>query len=126
MTELDRILGEAQDTRQLMRDAIRYSGEGVAHDIVSLRTRLTSLIVEMMAAIKTDSRLQADAEIAREFEARFFEMRQTQAQHHGKWRTTSIEQDPASHRRETEEMGRRHDEFYDWAKSTLSSLSPRR
>ena len=125
MAELDRILGEAQDTRQLMRDTIRTSGDRVARDIVSLRTRLTGLIAEMMDAIKADSRLQADPETAREFEARFFEMRQTQAQHHAKWRSPNIQQDPTSHRRETEEMGRKHDEFYDWAKNTLSSLPSR-
>ena len=126
MAELDRILGEAHDTRELMRDAIRTSGDRVARDIVGLRTRLTGLIGEMMDAMKADSRLQANPEIAREFEARFFEMRQTQAQHHARWRSANIAQDPAGHHHETEDMGRKHDEFYDWAKSRLSSLSSRR
>lgn len=122
MAELDRILNEADDTRRQMVNALRTSNGEVARDIVRLRTRLTALIGEMMSSTKGDSRLQATPEIAREFEARFFEMRRTQAQHHGKWRSANIDQDPANYRRETEAMGREHDDFYNWAKSTLAGL----
>jgi hypothetical protein len=94
----------------------------VARDVVQVRARLTKLIGDMMGSIKADSRLQARPDIASEFEARFFEMRQTQAQHHGKWRVANIDQDPDTYLSETVAVASRHDDFYDWARRTLSGL----
>jgi len=122
MAELDRILGEAQDTHRLMQEAVKTSGDRAVRDIVRLRTRFATLVAEMMGSIKADSRLQAKPEIAREFEAKFFEMRQALAQHQGKWRSANIDEDPAGYRRSTDELGRKQDDFYIWAKNTLSGL----
>jgi hypothetical protein len=91
-------------------------------DIVRLRTRFATLVAEMMGAIKADSRLQAKPDVAREFEAKFFEMRQALAQHQGKWRSANIDEDAAGYRRSTDELGRKQDEFYSWAKNTLSGM----
>ena len=122
MAELDRILGEAQDTHRQMQEAARTAGDRAVRDIVRLRTRFATLVAEMMGSIKADSRLQAKPDVAREFEAKFFEMRQALAQHQAKWRSTNIDEDPAGYRRSTDELGRKQDDFYNWAKNTLAGL----
>ena len=81
MAELDRILGEAQETHRQMQEAVKTSGDRAVRDIVRLRTRFATLVAEMMGSIKADSRLQAKPDVAREFEAKFFDMRQALAQH---------------------------------------------
>jgi len=122
MAELDRILGEAQDTHRLMQEAVKTSGDRAVRDIVRLRTRFATLVAEMMGSIKADSRLQAKPEVAREFEAKFFDMRQALAQHQSKWRSANIDEDPAGYRRSTDELGRKQDDFYTWAKNALSGM----
>ena len=122
MAELDRILSEAQETHKLMQEAVRTSGDRAVRDIVRLRTRFATLVAEMMGSIKADPRLQAKPEIAREFEAKFFDMRQALAQHQAKWRSANIDEDPAGYRRSTDELGRKQDDFYSWARNALSGL----
>ena len=122
MAELDRVLSEAQDTHRAMQEAAKSPGDRAVRDIVRLRTRFATLVAEMMGSIKADSRLQAKPDVAREFEAKFFEMRQALAQHQGKWRSANIDEDPAGYRRSTDELGRKQDEFYNWAKNTLSGM----
>ena len=122
MAELDRILGEAQETHRLMQEAVKTSGDRAVRDIVRLRTRFATLVAEMMGSIKADSRLQAKPDKAREFEEKFFDMRQALAQHQAKWRSANIDEDPAGYRRSTDELGRKQDDFYGWAKNTLSGL----
>jgi hypothetical protein len=122
MAELDRILGEAQDTHRQMQEAARSTGDRAVRDIVRLRTRFATLVAEMMGSIKADSRLQARPELAHDFEARFFEMRQALAAHQAKWRSTNIDDDTAGYRRATDELGRQQDEFYTWARNVLAGL----
>ena len=122
MAELDRVLGEAQETHKQMQEAVKISGDRAVRDIVRLRTRFATLVAEMMGSIKADSRLQAKADVAREFESRFFDMRQALAQHQAKWRSSNIDEDSAGYRRATDELGRKQDEFYTWAKNTLAGL----
>jgi hypothetical protein len=122
MAELDRILGEAQETHKQMQEAVKTSGDRAVRDIVRLRTRFATLVAEMMGSIKADSRLQAKPATAREFENRFFDMRQALAQHQAKWRSNNIDEDPAGYRRATDELGRKQDDFYTWAKNTLAGL----
>ena len=122
MAELDRILAEAQETHQQMQVAVRASGDRAVRDIVRLRTRFATLVAEMMGSIKADSRLQAKPDLAHEFEARFFDMRQALAAHQGKWRSTNIDEDTAGYRRATDELGHKQDEFYTWAKNVLAGL----
>jgi hypothetical protein len=122
MAELDRILGEAQETHKQMQEAAKTAGDRAVRDIVRLRTRFATLVAEMMGSIKADSRLQAKPDVAREFESRFFEMRQALAQHQSKWRSANIDDDNAGYRRATDELGHKQDEFYTWAKNTLTGL----
>ena len=122
MAELDRILSEAQETHKLMQEAVKSSGDRAVRDIVRLRTRFATLVAEMMGSIKADARLQAKPDVAREFESRFFDMRQALAQHQSKWRSANIDEDNAGYRRATDELGQKQDEFYTWAKNTLTGL----
>src|SRR4051794_6736545 len=102
MAELDRILGEAQDTHRQMQDAVKTTGDRAVRDIVRLRTRFATLVAEMMGAIKADSRLQKNPEVAKDFESRFFDMRQSLAQHQAKWRSANIDADAQGYRRSTD------------------------
>ena len=122
MAELDRILSEAQDTHRQMQEAARSTADRAVRDIVRLRTRFATLVAEMMGSIRADSRLQSRPEVAREFEAKLFEMRQALAQHQAKWRSTNIDEDPAGYRRSTDELGQKQDDFYVWAQNTLAGL----
>lgn len=122
MAELDRILSEAQETHRLMQEAAKTAGDRAVRDIVRLRTRFATLVAEMMGAIKADDRLRTKPDAAREFEARFFEMRQALAQHQAKWRSTNIDADAAGYRKATDDLGRLQDEFYTWAKNALAGL----
>ncbi len=122
MAELDRILGEAQETHRLMQEAVRTTGDRAVRDIVRLRTRLATLVAEMMGEIKTDARMSTQPDLAREFEKQFFEMRQALAQHQAAWRSANIDADTAGYRRATDALGRKQDEFYTWAKGALSRI----
>jgi hypothetical protein len=122
MAELDRILGEAQETHRQMQDAVKSSADRAVRDIVRLRTRFATLVAEMMGAIKADARLARNSELAREFESRFFDMRQSLAAHQAKWRSANIDEDPNGYRRSTDELGRKQDDFYTWAKNALAGL----
>jgi hypothetical protein len=122
MAELDRILGEAQETHRLMQDAVKTTGDRAVRDIVRLRTRFATLVAEMMGAIKADTRLQRNPDVAREFESKFFDMRQLLAGHQAKWRSANIDEDANGYRRATDELGRKQDEFYTWAKNALAGL----
>ncbi|MEO6386796.1 MAG: hypothetical protein ABIT16_06515 [Croceibacterium sp.] len=120
MAELDRILGEAQETHRNMQEAAKTSGDRAVRDIVRLRTRFATLVAEMMGAIKTDPRLAAHPDLAREFETHFFEMRQALAQHQAAWRSANIDEDSPGYRRATDELGRKQETFYTWAKNALA------
>ena len=122
MAELDRILAEAQETHLQMQQAAKSSADRAVRDIVRLRTRFATLVAEMMGSIRADIRLQSRSDIGREFEEKFFEMRQALAQHQAKWRSANIDEDPAGYRRSTDELGRKQDDFYNWATNTLAGL----
>lgn len=122
MAELDRILREAQEAHLAIQQAVKAADDGAVRDVVRLRTGLATLITEMMGAIKADSRLQAKSEVAREFDVKFFEMRQALAQHQGKWRSVNIEEDPVGYSRSTDELGRKLEEFFSWTRGVLAGL----
>ena len=122
MAELDRILAEAQETHLQMQQAAKSSADRAVRDIVRLRTRFATLVAEMMGSIRADFRLLSRSDIGREFEEKCFEMRLALAQHQAKWRSANIDEDPAGYRRSTDELGRKQDDFYNWAKNTLAGL----
>ena len=122
MGKLHNTVGEAERIYREMR-ALAQSGDTEGkRRIVQLRSRYAMQMLEIMREMKADERLQKKPELAKEFESRFFEMRQALAQHQGKWRSANIDEDSAGYRRATDELGRKQDDFYTWAKDTLSGL----
>lgn len=119
MAQLDSLLAEAEKTHREMQAAVRDDAGKTARDIVSLRTRFASLMSEMIPAMKADSRLQANPDLAREFEEKFLQIRQKLAQHQAKYRMASIEGDLPGYRASVEEIRRLQEDFYNWARSAL-------
>jgi hypothetical protein len=62
----------------------------------------------------------SDTELAKEFDSRFFEMRQTLANHQAKWRLQSIEDDTAGYMVSAQGLNRVQDEFYHWARGKFT------
>ena len=119
MAQLDTLLADAEKTHKDMQAALQSDAGKTARDIVGLRTKFATLMSEMIPAIKADSRLQANPELARDFEARFLEIRQKLAQHQAKFRMASIESDMPGYRTSVAEIGQLQDSFYSWARGTL-------
>ena len=119
VAELARLIDEAHQTHEQMQDALRTAGNGAMREIVRLRTRFATLVSQMLGAMKADPRLATDAALRREFETRFFEMRQSLGAHQGKWRSADIEADPDGYRRATADLNRDQNRFYSWARTAL-------
>jgi hypothetical protein len=119
MAQLDTLLADAEKTHKDMQAALQSDAGKTARDIVGLRTKFATLMSEMIPAIKADSRLQANPDLAREFEARFLQIRQKLAQHQAKFRMASIESDMPGYRTSVAEIGQLQDSFYAWARGAL-------
>jgi hypothetical protein len=119
MAQLDTLLADAEKTHRDMQSALQSDAGKTARDIVGLRTKFATLMSEMIPAMKADSRLQANPELARDFEGRFLAIRQKLAQHQAKYRMASIESDMPGYRASVAEIGQLQDSFYSWARSAL-------
>jgi hypothetical protein len=96
--------------------ALADSGDTEAKKkLVQLRSRYAMLMLDILQARKIDERMLSDGELAKEFDSRFFDMRQTLANHQAKWRLQSIEDDTAGYRASAAGLNRAQDEFYQWA-----------
>lgn len=120
MAKLDELLADAEKTHRDMQDALQRSDDKAVRDIVGLRTRFAVHMADMIGAVRDDERLKTNPELAREFEARFLEIRQKLAQHQAKYRAATIEEDKAGYRASVAEMARLQEGFYSWAKTALS------
>src|SRR3990172_3223242 len=98
MARLDTLLDEAEATHSEMQLALRNKDEKSLRNIIGLRTKFAGHMSEMVGAVKTDSRLLANPELAQEFEERFLEVRQKLAQHQAKYRMASMEENEAEYR----------------------------
>lgn len=119
MAQLDTLLADAEKTHKDMQSAMQSDAGQTARDIVGLRTKFATLMSEIIPAMKADSRLQADPDLAREFETRFLEIRQKLAQHQAKFRMASIESDMPGYRASVDEVRKLQDAFYGWARAAL-------
>jgi hypothetical protein len=115
MAKLDSSLAEAEQVYREMR-ALADSGDTEAKKkLVQLRSRYAMLMLDILQARKIDERMLSDGELAKEFDSRFFDMRQTLANHQAKWRLQSIEDDTAGYLASAAGLNRAQDEFYQWA-----------
>jgi predicted nucleic acid-binding Zn-ribbon protein len=119
MAHLDALLADAEKTHKEMQSALQADAGKTARDIVSLRTKFATLMSEIIPAMKSDARLQANPDLSREFESRFLEIRQSLAQHQAKFRMASIESDLPGYRSSVEEIRQLQEEFYTWTRSAL-------
>ena len=120
MARLDTLLDEAEATHSEMQLALRNKDEKSLRNIIGLRTKFAGHMSEMVGAVKTDSRLLANPELAQEFEERFLEVRQKLAQHQAKYRMASMEENEAEYRQSVAAVSRLQNDFYSWAKGALA------
>lgn len=115
MAKLETNLAEAEQVYRDMRTLADSGDTDGKRKLVQLRSRYAMLMLDILQARKADERLLSDAELAKEFDSRFFEMRQTLANHQAKWRLQSIEDDTAGYMASAAGLNRAQDEFYQWA-----------
>lgn len=120
MAQLDTLLADAEVTHRDMQSALARDDEKAVRDIIGLRTKFAGLMAELSGAIKNDSRLQANPELAAEFEKRFLDVRQQLAQHQAKFRMDLMQSDLPAYRSSVADVARAQDAFYVWAKGALS------
>ena len=120
MAKLDASLAEAENVYREMRQLADTGDTEGKKKLVQLRSRYAMLMLDILQARKVDDRMLSDPELAREFDSRFFDMRQTLANHQAKWRLQSIEDDTAGYMVSAQGLNRVQDEFYHWARGKFS------
>ena len=120
MAKLDSSLAEAEEIYREMRKLADTGDPEGKKKLVQLRSRYAMLMLDILQARKVDERLLSDAELAQDFDSRFFEMRQTLANHQARWRLQSIEDDTAGYMASAAGLNRAQDEFYQWARGKFT------
>jgi hypothetical protein len=120
MAKLDSSLAEAEKVYREMRTLADSGDTEGKKKLVQLRSRYAMLMLDILQARKVDERMLGDPELAKEFDSRFFEMRQALANHQAKWRLQSIEDDIAGYMASASGLNRAQDEFYHWARGKFA------
>ena len=120
MAKFDSGLADAEQVYREMRKLADSGDTEGKKKLVQLRSRYAMLMLDILQARKIDERMLADAELAKEFDSRFFEMRQTLANHQAKWRLQSIEDDTAGYMTSAAGLNRAQDDFYTWARGKFA------
>lgn len=116
MGKLDQGLAEAEQVFRQMQDLANSGDAEGKKQLVQLRSRYAMLMLDILQARKTDDRLLSDPKLASDFDSRFFDLRQTLANHQATWRLQSIEDDTAGYMASAAGLNRVQDEFYLWAR----------
>ena len=116
MAKLNSSLAEAEQVYRDMRKLADSGDTEGKKKLVQLRSRYAMLMLDILQARKIDERMLGDTEMAKEFDSRFFEMRQTLANHQAKWRLQSIEDDTAGYMASAGSLNRVQDDFYLWVR----------
>jgi len=120
MGKLDTSLGEAERLFRQMKTLAEGGDTDAKNEIVKLRSRYAMLMLEILQAMKDDTRLAGDAQLRSEFERRFFEMRSKLAEHQAKWRLQAIEDDTAGYMRSAAGLNTIQNDFYHWVGGNFS------
>jgi hypothetical protein len=120
MAKLDSSLAEAEQVYRDMRTLADSGDTESKKKLVQLRSRYAMLMLDILQARKIDERMLSEPELSSEFDSRFFEMRQTLANHQAKWRLQSIEDDTAGYMSSAAGLNRAQDDFYHWARSKFA------
>ena len=120
MAKLDSSLAEAEQVyREMRRLADSGDPEG-KKQLVHLRSRYAMLMLDIIQARKIDQRMLSDGDLAKDFDNKFFEMRQTLANHQAKWRLDSIESDITGYMASAAGLNQAQDDFYQWARGKFT------
>ena len=120
MAKLDASLAEAEQVYREMRRLADTGDPDSKKKLVHLRSRYAMLMLDILQARKVDQRTLDDTELAKDFDSRFFEMRQGLASHQAKWRLDSIENDTAGYMTSAADLNKAQDDFYQWARGKFT------
>lgn len=120
MATLDASLAEAEQVYRDMRKLADSGDPEGKKKLVQLRSRYAMLMLDILQARKVDERLVSDPELAKDFDNRFFEMRQALAGHQAKWRLQSIEDDITGYMASATGLNRAQDDFYLWTRGKFA------
>jgi hypothetical protein len=120
MGKLDSSLSEAEQVFREMRSLADSGDPEGKKKLVQLRSRYAMLMLDILQARKIDERMLTDTDLAKDFDSRFFEMRQTLANHQAKWRLQSIEDDTAGYMTSAAGLNRVQDDFYQWTRGKFT------
>lgn len=118
MGKLHNSVVDAESLYRNMRSIAENGNEDEKKEIVRLRSRYATAMLDILQAMKSDEKLEADPQLRTDFEKRFFEMRQVLAAHQAKWRLQAIEDDPHGYMRSAAGLNKVQDDFYRWVGNT--------
>jgi len=123
MAHLEEALGRFEAC--LYREPPKTSGsvKDIAALVVSARQELASLIGDLIAASRDDSRLQKNPAFAEQFSARLFDMRQCLGKLQSDWRAVQIAENPQGYQVAAMPVATANRAFVNWAKHELSVLA---
>lgn len=111
LAELEGILTEVQSSKKL-----ETPGERVKL-VVETRSRVVKKIAEINQFIGSDERLQANADLARQFTEKLTVLRHTLAALQSKWRTTNLAEDFQGYAAESRISAQGCLDFVRWARA---------
>jgi hypothetical protein len=120
MAKLDSSLAEAEQVYREMRTLSDSGDPEGKKTLVHLRSRYAMLMLDILQARKIDPRMLGEPELAKDFDNRFFEMRQTLANHQAKWRLDAIENDTTGYMASAADLNKAQDDFYQWARGKFT------
>jgi hypothetical protein len=121
MTPLDMYFGDWTKVHLVIERTLAQKEDGWERDLIRLRAELSEVSINMLKAANKDRRFISDPDFAQEFETRFFNARQTLAQHQVKWRLDSIERDSLAYRESAAKVSQCLKGFQNWAEIALAS-----
>jgi hypothetical protein len=120
MEKLDQSLAEAEQVFRQMKELASSGDAEGKKKLVQLRSRYAMLMLDILQARKIDGRLLRDPQLADDFDSRFFDLRQTLANHQATWRLQSIEDDTAGYMASAAGLNQVQDDFYLWARGRIA------
>jgi len=120
MAKLDSSLAEAEQVYREMRTLADSGDPEGKKKLVHLRSRYAMLMLDILQARKVDSRMLGDEALAKDFDGKFFEMRQALAGHQAKWRLDSIESDTTGYMASATGLNKAQEDFYQWSRGKFT------
>ena len=120
MAKLETSLQEAEQVFRQMKELADSGDAEAKKKLVQLRSRYAMLMLDILQARRSDERLMCNQTLASEFDSKFFDVRQTLANHQAKWRLQAIEEDTPGYMASAAGLNRVQDEFYVWTRGRFA------